>query len=339
MASSGRIGYVDAMRGLAMFMVVVYHVSFVCFHSDNVITRMVNVQLELPLFFFISGFFASCAGNNGYWRAVFGKFSFLVVPALLMMLLYCVAFDLDYIQGLQKRLKEGYWFPIVLFEFFVIYLLIDAIGRKLRLVSWQRAFVHLLFGVALVYAASFSEHYNARYPIINTLSVGEWWHYIFFAAGSMLFMGMRNVVNLLCNRWLSGAIICLFMILLVYSSKHGYGIFGSFAMLMKCVQILCGLFVVWSLFVKHLSLSSYTVCGRFLELVGRRSLDVYFLHYFFVVGRYGVCWRFLCRARHSICGILSGRCGGFVAHRCLAWTWADFALVSARCTLAAWCEI
>ena len=90
---------------------------------------------------------------------------------------------------------------------------------------------------------------------------------------------MRNVVNLLCNRWVSG-VICLFIILLVYSSKHGYGIFGSFAMLTKCVQILCGLFVVWGLFVKHLSLSRDTVCGRFLELVGRRSLDVYFLHYF-----------------------------------------------------------
>ena len=149
---------------------------------------MVNVQLELPLFS-LSAVSLQVVRNKGYWRAVVGKFSFLVLPALLVMLLYCVAFDLDYILGLQKRLKEGYWFPIVLFEFFVIYLLIDAIGRKLRLVSWQRAFVHLLSGVALVYAASFSEHYNARYPIINTLSVGEWWHYIFFAAGSMLFYG------------------------------------------------------------------------------------------------------------------------------------------------------
>ena len=54
-----RIEYIDAMRGMAMFMVIVYHISFGCFHSENIITKIVNVQLELPLFFFISGFFAN----------------------------------------------------------------------------------------------------------------------------------------------------------------------------------------------------------------------------------------------------------------------------------------
>jgi len=42
------------------------------------------------------------------------------------------------------------------------------------------------------------------------------------------------------------------------------------------------LLIIWKLFDSYPQLSSSSHIGRFLTLVGRRSLDVYFIHYFFL---------------------------------------------------------
>lgn len=42
------------------------------------------------------------------------------------------------------------------------------------------------------------------------------------------------------------------------------------------------LLIIWILFSKYTFLSKSSTIGRFFSLVGRRSLDVYFIHYFFL---------------------------------------------------------
>lgn len=133
-----RIGYIDAMRGLAMFMVVIYHVSLGCFNSHNIITEVINVQLELPLFFFISGFFMGHIRENGYKKAFINKFYHLVIPALIMMSLFCWVKGISPIDGIQYRLKSGYWFTLVLFGFNVIYILTDFLSKKLGEAIYQK---------------------------------------------------------------------------------------------------------------------------------------------------------------------------------------------------------
>ncbi len=54
--SSKRIGYIDAMRGLAMLFVVMGHLSFFCTGSKTVGLSSACVFIEIPLFFMISGF-------------------------------------------------------------------------------------------------------------------------------------------------------------------------------------------------------------------------------------------------------------------------------------------
>lgn len=276
-----RIEYIDAMRGLAMFMVIVYHVSFGCFHSDNIITKVVNVQFELPLFFFISGFFADKMNTKGFWKTISGKFSHLVIPTLIMMALYCWVMDLDFMEGLQKRLKEGYWFTLVLFEFIVIYLLTDSFCKRVKLSEFQKKCLHLLIGVALLYIASFSEKYNAAYPIINIFTVGEFGHYIFFVLGSILFSKRESVAEWInCKYVWVGVIIYTYLIADVFRYKYGFAMFKLGAMVSVTVLIFLGSLIIWSTFIHYRELSGGNPCGRFLSFVGRRSIDVYFIHYF-----------------------------------------------------------
>lgn len=275
-----RIEYIDAMRGLAMFMVVVYHITFGCFHSDNIITKIVNVQLELPLFFFISGFFANKMSRNGFRKAIVDKFSYLVVPALIMMAIYCWVMDFDFFEGLQKRLKEGYWFTLVLFEFIVIFLCFEWIGEKLNMSPLLKKYLHLFVGIILIYVASFSEKHNAQYPIINTFTIGEFGHYIYFVLGMIFFSMYGLVYNLLKNKWILGGVISAYIIADILRYKYGFACLRLGAMVSVSVLILLGLLIIWGTFLHYEGLSKGTLCGRFLHLLGRRSLDVYFIHYF-----------------------------------------------------------
>lgn len=275
-----RIEYIDSMRGLAMFMVIIYHISYGCFHSENLITKVVNVQLQLPLFFFISGFFADKMSGKNLGKTIVDKFSYLVVPAMIVMALYCWVMDFDFIEGLQKRLKEGYWFTLVLFEFIMIYLLTDYLSRVLKLSSFWKKSLHLIVGVILIYIASFSEKYNAKFPIINTFTIGEFGHYIYFVLGAILFTARELVAKSLSYKYLWGGVICLYIVADVFRYKYGFAMFQLGAMVSVTILTFLGLMMIWGAFICYGELSNSNICSRFLQLVGRRSLDVYFIHYF-----------------------------------------------------------
>lgn len=69
---NNRIEYIDAMRGLAMIMVVIGHFFVFSFHYHNALFLNINAALELPIFFMISGFFAPHILNNT--SVIFGEF-------------------------------------------------------------------------------------------------------------------------------------------------------------------------------------------------------------------------------------------------------------------------
>lgn len=52
-----RIQYVDSMRGLAMIMVVIWHVFTMSLHCETRFSTLFNWVLQMPLFVMISGFF------------------------------------------------------------------------------------------------------------------------------------------------------------------------------------------------------------------------------------------------------------------------------------------
>lgn len=71
-----RIGYVDAMRGLAMLMVVVGHCCIGSFGNHPIFDIYVNQAVQIPLFFLISGFFAPMMLKRPLTNTVMSKFDF-----------------------------------------------------------------------------------------------------------------------------------------------------------------------------------------------------------------------------------------------------------------------
>ena len=58
MNGTQRIGYIDALRGFTMFLVVLNHVAALCWQlsSDTPSFHHILTQVRMPMFFFISGF-------------------------------------------------------------------------------------------------------------------------------------------------------------------------------------------------------------------------------------------------------------------------------------------
>lgn len=274
-----RTKYIDGMRGVAMFMVVIYHVSYSCFHSDNIITNVINVRYELPLFFFISGFFAERMEIKGTWVCILDKFKRLIIPTIIMMSLFCWTMNFDLIEGIQKKLKEGYWFTFVLFEFIVIYNMTNIFSKIFGLYKAKK-WIHLLVGIIFLYVSSFSEKYNSQYNIINLFSIGEFWHYIFFITGSLLFSKKEIFNKIVDSKYILG--ICIFICLIanIFTYKYGFVMFRQFAMIIVSCLIIVGLIIIWGLFIRYKELSNGNAIGNFFSLMGKRTLDIYFIHYF-----------------------------------------------------------
>ena len=79
----GRIKYIDALRGLAMLMVVMVHVEgFSVFIEEFHVSffRRICEALMLPLFFFISGFLARPISG----KALMIKCTQLLVPSIIL---------------------------------------------------------------------------------------------------------------------------------------------------------------------------------------------------------------------------------------------------------------
>lgn len=127
-----RIAYLDAIKCLAILIVIFLHVlSLNGFeHYDSLSSQMVYAPV-MPLFFFVSGFFAykQSMTTSDFRKNISRKFIFLVIPAVV----FCMGKDLMNHKNLLRFITEGfhgYWFTGVLFECFLVYYLITLAIRN-----------------------------------------------------------------------------------------------------------------------------------------------------------------------------------------------------------------
>jgi fucose 4-O-acetylase-like acetyltransferase len=126
---SKRIGYIDAMRGFTMILVVYSHVCGFCLGDRNIAFNDVLFLFRLPCFFFISGWlFQGTWGKvtqgtvPTVWSIIKHKFRVQIVPTLIFLFLLSPPPAYFHQFG---AFKGGYWFTFALFYFFIIYMLMS----------------------------------------------------------------------------------------------------------------------------------------------------------------------------------------------------------------------
>ena len=284
-----RIGYIDALRGMAMILVVYFHIAAYGFGSYEIGYNDIIERFRMPTFFFISGWLFYKAGRIWDRKTITGmirkKFMVQIIPTTFFLLLYLTMFNLLDINSFGSD-KKGYWFTFVLFEYFVIYILAEALlNRRDSAIGEMRVFViMLLLSITAFYYAKYYTRYATELgtwkDILGFLSFVKIRHIIFFWFGTFVRRHFDQFIHLTNNRYVTAILIVLFTAIIVWPVVLSINGVEYIAYLIAGLSgtVIC--FTFFRIHEQHFSQETWY--GRGLQLIGRRTLDIYLIHYFVI---------------------------------------------------------
>ena len=282
-----RIGYIDALRGMAMILVVYFHIAAYGFGSYEIGYNDIIERFRMPTFFFISGWLFYKAGRIWNREAITGmirkKFMVQIVPTAVFMLLYLMMFSLMDVSSFGSD-KKGYWFTFVLFEYFVIYIMAESLFNRQDSTQGEMRvlIVMLIFSICAFYYAKYYIHYAVELGVWKDLlgffSFVKIRHIIFFWIGTFVRRHFDQFIQLTNNRYITAILIGLFTAIIVWPTVLSISGVEYIAYLVAGVSgtVIC--FTFFRIHAQHFSQETWY--GRSLQLIGRRTLDIYLIHYF-----------------------------------------------------------
>ena len=279
-----RIEYIDAMRGFTMILVVFAHVCHFCFGDSRMGYNAIFILFRLPCFFMLSGWLFEPASKNAFLTVARHKAMVQLLPTFIFLLLLAPPPEFFHQLG---ALKGGYWFTFVLFEFFILYMVILRIGKY-----WTPIWAFAITIASFIYARyydclkSSSEGFQLlMIDMLGFLSVTTWRQFIFFYIGTW----MRRHFDAFI-RWTNKPVVILLIctaFFLIASTSHKDNIW--FEMFRYYIGGITGMVMIFTLFrllytssIIHLPSSITHLTSSFFQYVGTRTLDIYLLHYFFL---------------------------------------------------------
>lgn len=282
-----RIGYIDALRGMAMILVVYFHIAAYGFGSYELGYNDIIERFRMPTFFFISGWLFYKAGriwNGKTIRSIIKKkFMVQMIPTAIFMLLYLMMFNLLDISSFGSD-KKGYWFTIVLFEYFVIYILTEALFNRQDTFKGEirvMIFILMISITAFYYAKYYTRYANELgvwKDFLGFLSFVKIRHIIFFWFGTFSRRHFDKFIQLTNHPYITAIMIGVFTAIIVWPillSTEGIE-YITYVLAGISGTVIC--FTFFRIHEKYFS--NDTWYGRSLQLIGRRTLDIYLIHYF-----------------------------------------------------------
>lgn len=313
MEAGGRIKYIDALRGFTMLLVVMWHCSIFGLNTISPLTDVLET-MRMPTFFFISGYIAYKARE--VWTPSFtfkrlrGKAIVQLIPATVFLVIYELIFP-------EMRLREfftvehfslgRYWFTYALFYMFVIYFTVSVTTRRMGRAG---SIVHdlLLIAIAVTLLVIFFNYKLKPWATqlrFNLLLK----HFQFFVIGVLSRKHNGGFMKAISSKWVMAAVVCVFALTMpiviyynkihvatwIYNAMHTCHLMGMnssghiyfnvwfIRILNYCVTCWTGLLIMFTFFKrKEKFFSGNSRLARTLTFIGRRTLDIYLIHYFFV---------------------------------------------------------
>jgi fucose 4-O-acetylase-like acetyltransferase len=300
-----RLGWLDALRGFTMLLVVTNHVALKSFGMQIRWSAALQFFLlfRMPLFFFISGYLAYKASR--VWNArtlgelTLKKLRVQIIPTAVFFLLFLAMIPttpfIDSLnEALASSMKAGYWFTLVLLYMLLTFYLFSYVESKLSSVFPLVAsfLLPLLFIISLGFFETcylprqFSWALGHKGPpnaFLNYSSLVEMFRYFpFFLYGAMVHRHWERAQRLMDSRWFFPVVVVLALLTTLEVIKWHY-LRMEWASLPHTLAMFLLLTMVF-MFFRHYSdfFSDKTALGRGLQFIGRRTLDIYLLHYFFL---------------------------------------------------------
>lgn len=269
-----RLLYLDAARGLAIFTVVYSHICLFCLpHYESSVVIDFLRSYFLNAFFFISGVVAyksteSLPVNIGC--LLVKKIKQLLLPTIIVGAVYALSHHIEIISFFTNDAKYGYWFTIVLFEMFVIYYIILGIASLFRYRHTQ-AIILLLIAVTFFWM---HKRFMIQTSLQNILCLGSLTYYMPFFCFGILFSHFKPLIsNAIKIR--SGIFITLVFAVVIAGYLIPVPLFIS-----NLAIVVIVMWLIKSLYRYYNGVSMTSKILRGLEILGRNTLEIYFLHYF-----------------------------------------------------------
>ncbi len=288
-----RYGYFDALRGLSMILVVFHHVMLISIGIEDGINHFFY-SFRMPLFFFISGFFAykslDAWNKDRITDIVARKFKVQIVGASIFLSAYMI-FILKRLPDYHSFLDPGeYWFTFTLFRIFIGYMFIVLISRFFR--QSEKAFSILLISVAAICVGLYlwydelikffqwsSQSEAILYQVFYKRAIC---YFPYFTLGLIARANIDRFEILMSNNVLT--LFVLISVLLVWSLIN-----------LDYLQVPLGnspwnyplglltlVLVVQFFYNRRIEFDTKSQLSKSMRFIGRRTLDIYFIHYFFL---------------------------------------------------------
>ena len=276
-----RIEYIDALRGFTMILVVFQHVAAYCWmiNGKGISIHDYLTQIRMPMFYFISGFVLFKATVVWDWKQVTAffrkKIPVQLISPFIFFLLFIYTYKVPFMDALTDHHKCGYWFTFVLFEYYCFYAIVRFCIRN----KWSRIIL-LLLGCLLYVVNSATIYDNIPLPehIKGLLSISNWKYFLFFVLGTIVKEHFSQVEKILDNKWLLP--LCITLFFLVNGFKDLIPVNDA---VLNLILKFSGLVVLFSFFrINRHNLGKDRVVGRTLQYIGRRTLDIYLIHFFLI---------------------------------------------------------
>ena len=195
-------------------------------------------------------------------------------------------FDTPLSEAIIQPEKAGYWFTLTLFEYYILYIIITTLCKGIKNRIWYDISL-LAFGL-ITYLATFKpeEIYKligANPAIFNALEFSMFKYFIFFLFGIITKRNFQVFKNFIDNAYKIGTIIFLFLVLSLIYLKIGCTPYAPINVAFLIFAGIAGIIVTFSFFYKYQdSFTKETKVGRVLQCIGKRTLDIYLLHHFFL---------------------------------------------------------
>ena len=304
-----RLEWLDALRGFTMIMVVANHVCgsafFVPYKASA--SMQLLILFRMPLFFFISGFLAYKAGQIWdacyLWESLKKKFRIQTIPTIFFFLFAAAVLGTGFEETARKWLSEpmkgGYWFTIVLLYMFIVYYLYCYIEHlftaKLTTTAAQRVSLIMIIVLFIISICFYETCYQPRYfewavghkgpgnDFMDYTSLGQLFMYFpFFIYGNMVRRYWDKAQCIMDSIWFFPMLIVL-VVFSALDSTRWHTLRMAWAIIPLTLARFSLLTMVFMYFRHyHQYFTKMTWIGRTFQYIGRRTLDIYLIHYLFL---------------------------------------------------------
>lgn len=261
-----------------MLLVVYAHVLL---GSDNsFITGDIFVTFRMPLFFFVSGFFAFRPlhiWNKQFYKRVFSqKFKAQILCTIIFYMFSRYVWGVNPFGWIYKGF-QGYWFTIVLFQMFTLYAISNLISKLVHknITLWLMAFI------SLITVGIFSSHVLEGQQWCKYLDSVKFCRYFqWFTVGLFARYYEEKFNTLISNNAFKTIFIIGFILLLCITLNDDIHINNMLRPVLGVVTSYFGLLTIILLFynAKDFFYGNSAV-AKSLRFTGQRTLDIYMLHY------------------------------------------------------------